>query len=186
MRRGVVHVAGWTLATGAMIGLSWYGVRSVMDSAVPEEPHSLSVAGSLPADDSVPSPVTEPSTPSASPSVSASATPSPSATHSATGTPSAPKTSARPPQHPPGGSFPGQPTISPGRHTYTVDGGKVVLDIGPSSATFVSATPNPGWSAKWWQETGWIRVQFTSGDNRASAVFCSWNGHPPVVQTYST
>ncbi|BDH53272.1 hypothetical protein MTP02_42830 [Streptomyces albus] len=67
---------------------------------------------------------------------------------------------------------------------YTVAGGQVVLDIGPDSADFVSATPTPGWTMQVWtrEESGgaWIRVTFTQGD-RSSSVFCSWNGYPPRV-----
>ncbi len=75
---------------------------------------------------------------------------------------------------------PREVTVTP----LTVAGGQVVLDIGPDSADFVSATPTPGWTMQVWtrEESGgaWVRVTFTQGD-RSSSVFCSWNGYPPRV-----
>jgi hypothetical protein len=80
-------------------------------------------------------------------------------------------------------------TASPGGtgnvHSYPVQGGRVTLDLGESSATLVSATPESGWRMQVWKQDEWIRVDFTSADNTTtSSVFCTWNGHPPVVQTY--
>lgn len=73
-------------------------------------------------------------------------------------------------------------------HSYAVDGGRVVLDLGTASATFVSATPDGGgWQMQVWNQDGWIRVDFTApAGNSTSTVFCTWNGHPPTVQTYVT
>jgi hypothetical protein len=71
-------------------------------------------------------------------------------------------------------------------HSYTVDGGRVVLDLEPASASLVSATPNAGWRMQvWTAQQGWLRVTFTSADGaKASSVFATWNGHPPTVQAY--
>ena len=70
-------------------------------------------------------------------------------------------------------------------HSYSSQGGRVVLSLGSSYATLVSATPNSDWRMQVWNEDEWIRVTFTSSDNTAaSTVICTWNGHPPQVQTY--
>jgi hypothetical protein len=186
MRRGLLHITGWTLATGAMIGLSWYGVHSVLVSSVVGQPRSLPAAGSLPVDDSQPRPAAPgtPSAPSASPSAGRP-TPSASLTPAAHETTAQTRTGHQQGDGP-GRGRPGWPTTGgTGTRTYTVDGGRVVLDLGPSSATLVSATPDAGWSMRDWQQSGWIRVDFTSG-NRTSSVVCSWNGHPPVVQTLNS
>lgn len=176
MRRGVVHIGGWALATGAMIGLSWYGVHSVLAGTAVAAPRALPAAGALPTDDSQPLPALP--TASATPSTTPSATASPSAPAPATRTAS-PVTS---PTGWPGGP---RPSSGTGTRTYTVHGGHAVLDLGASSATLVSATPDAGWSMKYWEQPGWIRVDFTS-DGHTSAVFCSWNGHPPTVETVNS
>lgn len=61
----------------------------------------------------------------------------------------------------------------------------MVLDLSPTQATLVSATPTNGYSVQVWQETGWLRVDFSNG-NGTSTVFATWNGHPPAVQTYQS
>jgi hypothetical protein len=69
-------------------------------------------------------------------------------------------------------------------HGYTVSGGRVVLTMTATAASLVSATPDPDWKMQVWNQTGWLRVTFTSSDGaRSSTVLCSWNGHPPSVQT---
>jgi hypothetical protein len=64
---------------------------------------------------------------------------------------------------------------------YNVKGGRVVFDIGDSAAELVSATPAAGWQMQVWTQPTWIRVTFTQ-DGHEVSVFCTWNGHPPMVQ----
>lgn len=66
-----------------------------------------------------------------------------------------------------------------------MQGGQVVLDLGTESATLVSATPADGYAVQNWRQPQWLRVDFTSGD-RTSSVIVTWNGHPPIVQTYES
>lgn len=68
-------------------------------------------------------------------------------------------------------------------HGYEVTGGRVVLSLGPASAHLISATPKPGYEVKDWSADGWLRVDLTTGEH-GSAVFATWNGHPPTVETY--
>jgi hypothetical protein len=94
-----------------------------------------------------------------------------------------------PPQRPPGTPQATKTSADPGAgnvHGYTVAGGQVVLDLGAASASLVSATPNAGWKMQLWaSQPGWLRVTFTSDSGTAaSSVFCTWNGHPPTVQSY--
>lgn len=65
--------------------------------------------------------------------------------------------------------------------SYTVTGGRVVFDLGESSASLVSATPDGNWQMQVWKQSEWIRVNFASGE-RTTSVYCTWNGHPPTVQ----
>src|SRR4051812_49944816 len=40
MRRGLVHVLAWTLATGAAVTLSWWGVHTVMAGTAHDPPRA--------------------------------------------------------------------------------------------------------------------------------------------------
>ncbi|MGC3000566.1 hypothetical protein ACPF8X_19945, partial [Streptomyces sp. G35A] len=44
MRRGLVHVLAWLLATGAAVTLSWWGVHTVMAGTAYDPPRALPVA----------------------------------------------------------------------------------------------------------------------------------------------
>src|SRR3954466_11122152 len=43
MRRGLVHVLAWSLATGAAVTLSWWGVHTVMAGTAYDPPRALPV-----------------------------------------------------------------------------------------------------------------------------------------------
>ncbi|MFE2287661.1 hypothetical protein ACFXDJ_26275 [Streptomyces sp. NPDC059443] len=176
MRRGLAHAGAWTLATGAAVTLSWWGVHTVMSGtaydpplAVPltTQPLSSSTHSALP-----PSP-SSPSSPSSSASTSPSAPASPSPARSST-----PPAQSTPAPHPnkQGGT-------SENVKAYTVAGGRVVFDLGGTSGELVSATPAAGWTMQVWKQPSWIRVSFTR-DGRDLSVFCTWNGHPPLIETY--
>ncbi|KUO13705.1 hypothetical protein [Streptomyces sp. DSM 15324] len=166
MRSGLVHLLAWTLATGAAVTLSWWGVHTVMAGTAYDPPRALPLTvGEVTSTPRQPSP--RPSSPtgtSASPTPSA-ARPSASPTRSGSpaGTPAAAKTS-------PAGTV----------KSYDTDGGRVVLDLTGTYATLVSATPAAGWSVQVWKTESWIRVDFASGADRVS-VFCTWHDGPPRV-----
>ncbi|NEB77014.1 hypothetical protein G3I40_17570, partial [Streptomyces sp. SID14478] len=65
--------------------------------------------------------------------------------------------------------------------SYPTTGGRAVFDLGQTSATLVSATPSAGWGVQVWKQPTWIRVEFTSGDQKVS-VFCTWHDHKPSVE----
>ncbi|MEU7555504.1 hypothetical protein AB0B01_24730 [Streptomyces sp. NPDC044571] len=177
MHRALVHAFAWTLATGAAVTLSWWGVHTVMSGtaydpplAVPLATQPLSSSTQRPSPPDAPSPSASPSeSPAPSSSASPSVDPSPAK--------SAPKAAApatRPAGQPPAGD--------PGRvKGYTVSGGRVVFDLGTSSSELVSATPAAGWRMQVWKQDFWIRVTFTL-DNREVSVFCTWHDHPPTVE----
>ncbi|MEU5536228.1 hypothetical protein [Streptomyces sp. NPDC020362] len=162
MRRGLVHVLAWLLATGAAVTLSWWGVHTVMAGTAYDPPRALPITAadtttqrSKPLDPPSPEP-----TPSKSPSAEPTA-PAPSRTP-------APGT--------------GSTATSSGRvKAYDTDGGRAVFDLGPASATLVSATPGAGWSMQVWKTQAWIRVEFSRGADRVS-VFCTWHDGPPHVE----
>ncbi|MFI6011353.1 hypothetical protein ACIBAG_21470 [Streptomyces sp. NPDC051243] len=172
MRRGLVHVLAWSLATGAAVTLSWWGVHTVMAGTVYDRPRALPItAADATTQESKPlASSTNRPTPSKSPSNSPAPSPKP------TGTPRTPTPSKAPPQR----TSP-TPATSGQVKSYDTDGGRVVFDIGESSASLVSATPGSGWSMQVWKTETWIRVEFGAGADRVS-VFCTWHDGPPRVE----
>ncbi|MET9405483.1 hypothetical protein ABZX90_06800 [Streptomyces sp. NPDC002935] len=176
MRRGLVHVLAWSLATGAAVTLSWWGVHTVMTGTAYDPPRALPItAGGATTQESKP---LASSTRRAEPSRSASNSPStsakPSATPSRSGPPSGSPSSAA-------ATSAASPGSSGQVKSYATDGGRVVFDIGGAYATLVSATPETAWSMQVWKTESWIRVEFSSGADRVS-VFCTWHDGPPHVE----
>ena len=165
MRRGLVHVLAWSLATGAAVTLSWWGVHTVMAGTAYDPPRALPIT--------VAEQTTQESKPLASSTKRALPTPSrsPSAQPSRTAVPKPSKTP----------SPTASRTASGQVKSYDTDGGRVVFDLGESSATLVMATPGTGWSMQTWKTDTWIRVEFTSGTNKVS-VICTWHDGPPHVE----
>ncbi|GAB2845461.1 hypothetical protein GCM10027074_10390 [Streptomyces deserti] len=160
----------WLLATGAAVTLSWWGVHTVMAGTAYDPPRALPItAADATGRTSKPlaSSTRRPSSPAKSPSPKPPATREPS-------TPSP----AQPPKRSPRPSP--SPTASGQVRGYDTEGGRVVFDLGQTSATLVSATPAAGWSMQMWKTESWIRVEFSSGADRVS-VFCTWHDGPPRV-----
>ncbi|MFD5336047.1 hypothetical protein [Streptomyces hawaiiensis] len=166
MRRGLLHVLAWLLATGAAVTLSWWGVHTVMAGTAYDPPRALPIkaadaftrepeALATPPERTPPPKRREPGTPAATTSVKPSPAPTPS-----------PSTA---------------PAASGRVKSYDTDGGRAVFDLGTASASLVSATPGAGWSMQVWKTESWIRVEFASGADRVS-VFCTWHDGPPRVE----
>ncbi|MFE1439981.1 hypothetical protein [Streptomyces sp. NPDC058739] len=175
MRRGLVHALAWSLATGAAVTLSLWGVRTVLDSTAYDPPRALPVTAEATTQESKPL-ATSASThrPEASPSAS----PSPSDRSSApSATPSDAAASAT--ESGPGAAP--SPTATGQVRSYATEGGRAVFDLRASYATLVTATPETGWSMQVWKTESWIRVEFSSGADRVS-VFCTWHDGPPRVE----
>lgn len=185
MRTGLVHAAAWSLATAAATMLSWWGVHTVMAGTAYDPPRAVPITqDSVTARAGAPvlsstrrpeSPTAKPS-PSGPPKAPTSGTPQPTPGTSHKPAP-APSSSGHV-KNPAGGRTPDSADMVKG---YTVDGGRVVLDLGPASAELVSATPDAGWQMQVWTEQAWLRVTFTR-DGREVSVFCTWNDHPPAVE----
>ena len=166
MRRGLVHVLAWLLATGAAVTLSWWGVHTVMAGTAYDPPRALPITAA--------DATTQESRPPASPTPTRTERATPP--KSPAPTPSAPTANPTPSPKSPSPSASGQV------RSYDTDGGRAVFDLGDTSATLVSATPGTGWSMQVWKTESWIRVEFTSGADRVS-VFCTWHDGPPRVET---
>jgi hypothetical protein len=171
--RGLLHAGAWALTTAAAVTLSWFGVRSVLRSTAYDLPRAL--------------PITVTSAAATSGPPVASSTHRPKPTTAPPPPPRPATTTPVPPKTPPGTPHPtASASASAGDvHSYTIRGGRVVLTLTPTAASLVTASPNTGWRMQVWTQTGWLRVTFTSADDAASSsLFCTWNGHPPSVQTY--
>ncbi|MFI7399103.1 hypothetical protein ACIBW9_01175 [Streptomyces sp. NPDC049541] len=165
MRRGLVHVLAWSLATGAAVTLSWWGVHTVMAGTAYDPPRALPITAA------------DATTQESKPLASSTKRPSPSPSKGAAGKPSRTPT----PSTTPTSSPTPPPTASGQVKSYDTDGGRVVFDLGKASATLVSATPGSGWSMQVWKTATWIRVEFTAGTDKVS-VICTWHDGPPHVE----
>ncbi|TQK44758.1 hypothetical protein FBY35_6282 [Streptomyces sp. SLBN-118] len=174
MHRGLVHAMAWSLSTGAAVTLSWWGVHTVMSGTAYDRPRALPISADAT------------TTQGAKPQVSstqrpASATASEPAAPDKSRKPSATASAGKPSEtKPPYSQTPSPPTAGNVKG-YTVDGGRVVFDLRRTWAELVSATPDAGWQMQVWKQPEWIRVTFTR-DGHESSVFCTWNGHPPMVE----
>ncbi|MGW2028772.1 MULTISPECIES: hypothetical protein [Streptomyces] len=168
MRRGLVHVLAWLLATGAAVTLSWWGVHTVMAGTAYDPPRALPVRAAGPHSHDAKS---------ASGAPSASPAPSRERPVRPTATPAPARTPARTPSP----SASSSPTASGRIRSYDTDGGRAVFDLRAADAALVSATPATGWSIQVWKTESWIRVEFGRGADRVT-VFCVWHDGPPRVE----
>ncbi|MCF3962587.1 hypothetical protein [Streptomyces fuscigenes] len=182
MRQALVPVVAWSLATGAAVTLSWWGVHSVMAGTAYDPPRAVPIAAGATAPASPPPliPATQrPESPSPTPAHSG-----PGSSHPSAPPPSAGRRTPAPPHKAPSSSPP--PPSQPGDRagtlkSYTITGGRAVFSVGADSASLVSATPDAGWQVQTWTQPEWLRVTFTK-DGQESSVFYTWNGHAPLVQ----
>lgn len=174
MRRGLVHVLAWLLATAAATTLSWWGVHTVMAGTAYDPPRAVPISAAEAAAHST-------ARPPAPPAPTPTPTPTPRRT-SAPPSPTPTRTTSTPTPTP----TPPAPTTPSGDvKAYDTGGGRAVFDLGPVSATLVSATPGTGWSMQVFKTETWIRVEFSRSTDRVT-VFCDWHDGPPHVdvQTY--
>ena len=164
----------WSLSTGAAVTLSWWGVHTVMSGTAYDRPRALPISA-----DSV---TTQGAKPLAS-STQRPPSPSPSKSDAADKDrkPSATPPAAKPSKNTSASSPAYSPPTSGNVKGYTVDGGRVVFDIGKTSAELVSATPDSGWQMQVWKQPTWIRVTFTA-NGRELSVFCVWHDTAPRVE----
>ncbi|MFD9908958.1 hypothetical protein [Streptomyces sp. NPDC059063] len=181
MHRSLVHAIAWSLATGAAVTLSWWGVHTVMAGTAYDPPRAVPLAAGDGAGDSLSSSTHRPEP---TPRTKPSRTPVPS--------PAKDRRSPRPPQpskiakhstspQAPARPAPRHPGASGSVRGYNTEGGRVVFDLGETSAKLVSVRPAAGWSMQMWTAPTWIRVEFTTDTDRVS-VFCTWHDHAPRVE----
>ncbi|WP_329132254.1 hypothetical protein OG552_12515 [Streptomyces sp. NBC_01476] len=179
--RGLLHAVAWAVTTAAAVTLAWFGVHSVLRSTAYDLPRAMPIATTAPPE--ISDATSQPPPPSPTHAHRPATTPPPSPRTSSTTPPPPPV----PPKTPPGTPHPTPSATGPtgNVHSYTLNGGRVVLDLGPASASLVTATPAGDWKMQVWTQDGWLRVTFTSADGTASSsLFCTWNGHPPTVESY--
>jgi hypothetical protein len=176
-------VATWVAATSVGISLSWFGVRPVLDAAVPERLVAF--------------PVAEPTTPLPTPASPRSPrSPAPSTRH---GTPSRSAAASRPPRAtpqpaPPSASATAAPVpaglqgwtaLGDGQYVrrFQLTGGDVTVRAGYDSVELVSATPRPLYVMTVLPATSnHFTVSFTT-ILRSSKLDVSWQDSAPVAKT---
>lgn len=176
MRRGLLHLLAWLLATGAAVTVTWWGVHTVMAGTAYDPPRALPITAADARDPDATAPATAtarpgPSTGTEPPARKEADEPSPSPTRQ--------PGSARPSPGP-GTGAPADSGDSGRVKAYDTEGGRVVLSLAEDYATLVSATPGSGWSMQVWKTETWIRVDFAAGADRVS-VFCTWHDSAPRV-----
>lgn len=162
----------WSLATGAAVTLSWWGVHTVLAGTVYDPPLALPIPSGTSGPEQVGTAAS--ATAPVSPSPSA---PAPTAT---AGTARPSKAATTPPPRRTATPKPSAGT-SGSVKSYGTDGGRAVFDLGTSSAELVNATPEAGWQMQVWKQPTWIRVTFTK-DSREISVFCVWHDTAPRVE----
>lgn len=165
----------WSLATGAAVTLSWWGVHTVLAGTVYDPPLALPIPSGT-------SGTSGPEQVGTAASATAPVSPSPSApAPTATADTARPSKAATTP--PPRRTATPKPSAgtSGSVKSYGTDGGRAVFDLGPSSAELVNATPEAGWQMQVWKQPTWIRVTFTK-DSWEISVFCVWHDTAPRVE----
>ncbi len=180
MRRGLLHVLAWLLATGAAVTLSWWGVHTVMAGTAYDPPRALPItaadAKDTGKDREEPARVSDTAGPDPSPSTGR---PERKGGQGRNGTGTASPVPTKSPRVSPGPST-GSSGDSGEVKAYDTEGGRVVFSLTRTYATLVSATPGSGWSMQVWKTESWIRVDFAAGSDRVS-VFCTWHDSAPRV-----
>ena len=164
-------VVVWCLATLAGIAVCWWGIRPVLDAAVPDRLVAFPAAESAP-------PPAAPLPPLATPSASPAASPRASrpARASSTGTASAGPTAT---------AVDGWTLFPDGRFTRTFQlvGGTATLSARDGVVELLSATPNPGYVMTV-NPTGDDRVvvNFTGLNLHMSTLDARWSGSAPSAR----
>ncbi|QMU75352.1 hypothetical protein GXW83_05870 [Streptacidiphilus sp. PB12-B1b] len=197
MRMGPVRAGAWAAATAAAVSVAWLGVHRVLGDSSYEQPRMLvavQAAGS-PAAPPLPTAIGSASeraqpTPGASATAQASRSPAPrhspggaGGTGSTGGTGGTGGTSSSGSNSSSGGTGGAGVSDSGDIQSYTRPGGRIVVAMGASSASLVSATADTGWSMHTWTGDDWLRVDFDQG-TADSIFYVTWNGHAPMVQTW--
>lgn len=170
----------WSLATGAAVTLSWWGVHTVMAGTAYDPPRALPITADGATEQGAKPLASSTSRPESGPGPSKSREPGAGRSASAPAS-SSPSASASPSPSPSKSAGASSGAGASGEvKSYDTDGGRVVFDLGKSYASLVSATPASGWSMQVWKTETWIRVEFSAGADRVS-VFCTWHDSAPRV-----
>lgn len=195
MQRLLVRAGVWLVATGSSVTLSWFGVHTVLRGTVYDPPRAVPVRDASawaepdassthrpPQDPSAPPPATGPAPGTSAPAGSQSPAPDEAGPEPEAG----PEAEPGPDPGPDGGAE--EPADPPpdaaGRvETVTLEGGRVVYDLGAERCELVSATPEPGWEMQVWTTESYLRVTF-AGHGRELSAFCTWHGYEPAIEVH--
>jgi hypothetical protein len=181
--RLLTGIIAWALGTALAVVVAWYGAEAVIHGTNgPVVPVVDSAATpNTGAGDGAPG-RTPGSTPQPSASGSASASTGPGGV-SPSGHPADPHGSDPAASSSPhaGSSASPNPALANDERSYALTGGHVTLKITSTSATLISATPDPGYTTERWSSMGWLRVDFDKNGKEISSLIADWYQQAPTV-----
>ncbi|MFD7659037.1 hypothetical protein ACFV4N_34090 [Actinosynnema sp. NPDC059797] len=164
MTRGLRYFAAWSASTAVAVGLSWLGVRSVLEAGVPEPPRF--VAGPVQQSSAVPTTTT---------AAPVSAPPPATVTVVITTTTTTTTAAAQLPSEE--GTWVeqgGQPVYL---RSFRLRGGVAAVRFAPRDLQPISATPHQGFSATVEQPADAVVVEFAGAGHR-SRLEATWVNGP--------
>ena len=192
MVRIMAALAAWAAGTAIATGITWFGANVVLRDAgvgpgMPVVNAAVLPAGvatappGAPGSSGSPESPGSPGSPSASASAQASVPPASAAAVPSAAVPSAASPSPFGSAGPTGSAGTAGSTGSAGSaHAYLLTGGRVTLEVTPTSVQLVTAVPDAGYAVTTWSGTGWLRVDFSSGP-QVSSLIASWYEHAPTI-----
>ena len=193
MVRIMAAFAAWAAGTAVAVSVTWFGASVVVRNAgvgpgmpvvnAAVLPVPTATAPAAPAGPPGPPPVT------VRPTAAATTTPVASGRATVPASPAArtqsPSLSASPSRSPspslsPSPSPSASQTLAGGVTAYTLAGGRVTLEVTPTSVQLVTAVPDTGYAVQTWSGTDWLRVDFSSGP-QVSSLIASWYEHTPTI-----
>jgi hypothetical protein len=169
VRRRLIYLTAWAVATTVTVGIAWLGIRSVLAAAAPARITPLSAADLRDA------------APKAAPTPSP--TPSPSAPPSATVAPSDRPTPTPTDSWVPVADGKGGTAF---RRTFRTVGGDVVVVSSKGDVKIESSRPKLGYSVNLSRQTSESVIVSFFGPRRASRVWARWNSGPYAEVTEVT
>jgi hypothetical protein len=180
MVRIMAALAAWAAGTAIATGITWFGANAVLrDAGVgPGMPvvNAAVLASAQPAL-SPPGPPPPSAPVPAATSIGAGASVPASASAPASVFPAS---GSAGPSSPAAASRAGSTGSTGNAQAYTLTGGRVTLEVTPTSVQLVTAVPDAGYAVTTWSGTGWLRVDFSSGP-QVSSLIASWYEHTPTI-----
>ncbi|MBP2337616.1 hypothetical protein JOF41_003794 [Saccharothrix coeruleofusca] len=169
-----LYLAAWSASTAVAVGLSWLGIRFVLDAGVPERPRV--VAGPVQHSSLVATTTTTTTTTAVTTTTAAVPPPASRPTTTTTGITTTTTTATQPLPSEEGTwtEIDGKPAYL---RSFTTQGGVASVRFSPGAMQPISATPRQGYAASVELPADAVVVVFT-GSGRTSRLEASWHDGP--------